>query len=246
MIHLLQDPVKLIAPALVVLALIYLFLQFWHRYRRPAKALTEALRDSAVRIQEVKKLSSEGRRDAAAQVFERGMFEHQWNEFQETLHDQFIEQEGERLISRTRATVPASLYFSAQSVVDTPLRTEYFRHLPGIMTGLGIIGTFFGLMLGLGQFDLGAPERVQESVTALIQDVFCAFIGSLFAIACAMIVTNIEKEWLRRCYERLEKMTDAVDGLFDAGVGEEYPSGSSPYKSRKFYSDPDAQGQLGH
>lgn len=222
MIHLLQDPAKLVAPALVILALIYLFLQFLHRYRKPAKALTEALRESAIRIQDVKKLSSAARRDAAAQVFQHGIFEHQWNEFQETLHDQFIEQDGERLISRTRATVPASLYFSAQSVVDTPLRTEYFRHLPGIMTGLGIIGTFFGLILGLGQFDLGAPEKVQESVTALIQDVFCAFIGSLFAIACAMIVTNIEKEWLRRCYERLEKMTDAVDGLFDAGVGEEY------------------------
>lgn len=222
MMQLLEDPIKLAAPAVVILVLICLFWKFWHRYRNPAKVLEKALCDSEIQIQDVKKLPRSARRKAAALVFEQGMFKHQWNEYQETLHDQFIELDGERVISQTRATIPASLYYSTQSVVDTPLRAEYFRHLPGIMTGLGIIGTFFGLMLGLGQFDLGAPEKVQESVTGLIQDVFCAFIGSLFAIACAMVVTHIEKEWLRVCYERLEKMTDAVDGLFDAGVGEEY------------------------
>jgi ABC-type transporter Mla subunit MlaD len=222
MMQLLEDPIKLAAPTVVIVVLICLFWKFWRRYRNPAKVLATALGEGATQILEVKKLPRSERRKAASLVFEQGMFKHQWNEYQETLHDQFIELDGERVISQTRATIPASLYYSTQSVVDTPLRAEYFRHLPGIMTGLGIIGTFFGLMLGLGQFDLGAPEKVQESVTGLIQDVFCAFIGSLFAIACAMFVTHIEKEWLRVCYERLEKMTDAVDGLFDAGVGEEY------------------------
>jgi hypothetical protein len=106
--------------------------------------------------------------------------------------------------------------------VDTPLRTEYFRHLPGILTGLGIIGTFFGLIIGLSGFDPGTPEKVQESVNGLIRDVLYAFVGSLVAIVCAMIVTHLEKHWLRLCYERLETLTDRIDQLFDAGVGEEY------------------------
>ncbi|NYS35469.1 hypothetical protein HZZ02_17480, partial [Streptococcus danieliae] len=79
-----------------------------------------------------------------------------------------------------------------------------------------------GLMLGLSNFDPGAPEKVQESVSGLIHDVLFAFIGSLAAIVCAMVVTHLEKDWLRICYEKLEQLNDGIDRLFDAGVGEEY------------------------
>lgn len=102
------------------------------------------------------------------------------------------------------------------------LRTEYFRHLPGILTGIGIIGTFFGLIMGLSGFDPGTPDKVQKSVNGLIRDVLYASIGSLAAIVGAMVVTHLEKHWLRLCYERLENLTDEIDRLFDAGVGEEY------------------------
>jgi len=162
------------------------------------------------------------RRGSANDVFSKSRFAHNWAEFQETLHDQHVETDGERVISRSRATVPASHHFSHQSIVDTPLMTEYFRHLPGILTGLGIIGTFCGLILGLSGFDPTTPEQVQQSVNGLIRDLMFAFIGSFFAIVSAMVVTHLEKHWLRICYERLEKLTEAVDRLFDAGVGEEY------------------------
>ena len=33
--------------------------------------------------------------------------------------------------------------FNTQVLVDTPLNTEFFRHLPGLLTGIGIIGTFW-------------------------------------------------------------------------------------------------------
>lgn len=45
-----------------------------------------------------------------------------------------------------RATVPAETFFTEQALVDTPLRTEFFKHVPGILTGIGIIGTFYGLL----------------------------------------------------------------------------------------------------
>ena len=51
--------------------------------------------------------------------------------------------------------MPAEAYFNSQYVVDSRLRTEFFRHLPGIFTGVGIIGTFSGLITGLRQFQRG-------------------------------------------------------------------------------------------
>lgn len=224
MSFLIQEPLKLLAPAVVVVFLAYLIWQFIQRYRRPAGRISRELENCTRRITEIRDVGHDARRGAAAEVFSTSAFSHYWNEYQETLHDQHKDVDGERVVTKTRATVSAAHFFSSQSVVDTPLHTEYFRHLPGILTGLGIIGTFLGLMVGLNEFDPGAPEKVQESVSGLIHDVLYAFIGSLMAIVCAMVVTHLEKDWLRICYERLEKLTDAVDHLFDAGVGEEYLS----------------------
>lgn len=222
MSDLFQDPSKLLAPAIVIVFLAGLLWQFFMHYRRPAGEIALLLEDLTARISKLRELPPTARRNAANEVFVTSAIAHHWNEFQETLHDQFTDIDGERAITRSRSTAPASYFFSPQSVVDTPLQTEYFRHLPGILTGLGIIGTFLGLMLGLHSFEPGDPEKVQQSVSGLIQDVLYAFIGSLAAIVCAMFVTHLEKKWLRICYERLEKLTEAIDHLFDAGVGEEY------------------------
>ncbi|MVW64211.1 anti-phage defense ZorAB system ZorA [Massilia sp. NEAU-DD11] len=217
-----HDPIKLIAPTIVIVFLSYLIVQFVRHYRLPAGSLERALQRATGEVTKVRELAPAARREAAQRVFNDTVFAHHWSEFQETLHDQYHDEAGERRITRTRATVPSSHYFSSQSIVDTPLRTEYFKHLPGILTGLGIIGTFLGLMLGLNQFDPGTPEEVQESVRGLLHDVLFAFVGSFTAIVAAMIVTHVEKKWLRACYAHLEALTDAIDHLFDAGVGEEY------------------------
>ena len=217
-----QDPSKLLAPALVILFLTGLIWQYIKHYRRPAAELRTLLEEATTRVAQLRTLPPSKRRTAAQEVFSDSALSAYWSEFRDTLHDQFSEVDGERIITRSRSTVPASYYFSAQRVVDTPLQTEYFRHLPGILTGIGIIGTFAGLMLGLAGFDPSTPEKVQESVNGLVNDVLYAFVGSLASIVCAMLVTHSEKYWIRVCYERLEQLTEAVDHLFDAGVGEKY------------------------
>lgn len=107
-------------------------------------------------------------------------------------------------------------------MIETPLGTEFYKHLPGILTGIGIVGTFFGLMLGLQHFDPSTPEQVNASVDKLLKDVLFAFIGSFISIMASIAVTITEKWRLGRCYKHLEKLNETIDGLFDSGVGEEY------------------------
>ncbi|MEI6957407.1 hypothetical protein ACOIDZ_34220, partial [Klebsiella pneumoniae] len=99
-----------------------------------------------------------------------------------SLHPQRELEGGEEKIVRIRATAPSSSYFSEQQLVDIPLNTEFFKHLPGILTGVGIIGTFYGLMIGLNHFDPSTPEQVTSSVNNLLHDVLYAFLGSAVAI----------------------------------------------------------------
>jgi hypothetical protein len=55
------------------------------------------------------------------------------------------------------------MFFSEHALVVTPLKTEFYKHLPGILTGIGIIGTFLGLIMGLSSFDISDPEQAQRT-----------------------------------------------------------------------------------
>ncbi|MGE6136553.1 type I Zorya anti-phage system protein ZorA1, partial [Aeromonas salmonicida] len=120
------------------------------------------------------------------------------------------------------ATSLSATFFSVPSIVETPLRTEVFKHLPGVLTGLGIVGTFLGLMSGLMHFDVSDPAKVTESVSRLLNDVLFAFVGSSIAIFASIVVTGLEKWRWGRCLQLLEKLTESIDELFKGGVGEEY------------------------
>ena len=150
---------------------------------------------------------------------------HLWKEYQESLHFQHEERDGQMHIKAFRPTVPAEMYFSNQAVVDSRLATEFFKHLPGIFTGLGIIGTFSGLIDGLGAFQVSEnAATARSSLESLMHSVSEAFRVSASAIAAAMVVTLIEKRLLASLYRRTEAISHAIDACFEAGAGEEYLS----------------------
>ena len=148
---------------------------------------------------------------------------HLWSEYQDTLHVQREQQDGQMKIVAVRSTVPAEAYFSGQYLVDSRLRTEFFKHLPGIFTGLGIIGTFTGLIEGLRHFQVSENAiTVRASLESLMHAVGEAFLISAAAIAAAMLVTFVEKLILAGLYRKAEEIAHAIDAQFDAGAGEEY------------------------
>lgn len=150
---------------------------------------------------------------------------HLWSEFRDTLHEQREERDGQMVTAALRATAPAESYFNNQYVVESRLRTEFFKHLPGIFTGIGIIGTFTGLITGLQNFQVpDDPAKVRHSLEALLSGVFEAFIVSAAAITLAMIVTFLEKALLSSLYRCTEDIAQHLDGLFTMGAGEEYLS----------------------
>ena len=125
-----------------------------------------------------------------------------------------------------RATLPAEVFFNPQNIVDGRLNVEFFKHLPGILTGIGIIGTFAGLIHGLEGFNIGGsdPEQVKKSLDGLMNSVKHAFWVSAGAILAAMVITVLEKFLLSRLYSRVEWIAGAVDKFFEGGAGEEYLS----------------------
>ncbi len=150
---------------------------------------------------------------------------HLWGEYQESLHDQREFRDGQMTVIATRSTVPADAYFNGPLVIDGSLRTEFFKHVPGLFTGVGIIGTFYGLILGLGQFQVSEnAATVRGSLELLMHSVGGAFVVSGGAITMAMAVTFFEKLLLASLYGLVEEIASGIDAKFTSGVGEEYLS----------------------
>jgi len=145
--------------------------------------------------------------------------EHLWREFAQTLHPT----RGTDGQARWRATALAETFLTEQALVDTPLRAEFYKHLPGILTGIGILGTFSGLIVGLTHFEVSASaDVVRGSLKELIQGVGHAFKISALAIGLAMLLTWIEKSLVVARYRQVERLNQLIDSLFDTGIGEEY------------------------
>jgi hypothetical protein len=149
---------------------------------------------------------------------------HCWSEFAETLHPQTAPDDmGQERVVRWRSTVPAEVFFNVETLIAVELRTEYFKHQPGILTGIGIIGTFAGLLHGLSTFSVSSdPETVRLSLDTLIHGVVEAFKVSASAITLAMITTFLEKIIITRQIKQLEDLCQLLDSLFEGGAGEEY------------------------
>jgi hypothetical protein len=211
--------------AVLLIVLLYFAYTFWVDFFRPSKQVSRELSSALVSMREIK---SQGTCTDLDGIREKVMFSTTlkscWDEFSDTLHGQKkADSQGVMQVNRYRATALANSFFTEQIVISTPLKAEFFKHLPGILTGIGIIGTFLGLILGLFTFDVSKdPELVRTSLRNLLSSVGNAFVVSLAAIFLAMLITWLEKRAINRLYTELDELCGLIDSLFEAGAGEEY------------------------
>jgi len=149
-------------------------------------------------------------------IFVSKPFDHPWREFKNSLHEMHNENSSSKSI---RSTLTADFYFSKEAIVDSYINAEFFKHLPGILTGIGIIGTFTGLIWGLHQFN---TTNAVETLSLLLSEVSSAFVGSGIAIFIAIAITFFEKNTINNCYKLLEETSNTLDNLYKSGVGEDY------------------------
>ena len=113
------------------------------------------------------------------------------------------------------SSVSARAVFDVGTVTHSRLRLELFRNLPGIFTGIGIIGTFSGLIMGLRTFKISQdPQVVQKSLELLMSGVWSAFLISAVAITLAITVTLIEKVVMSLIVRRLDAFATALDNVY--------------------------------
>lgn len=211
-------------PILVSIFLIFILIRFILNYFIPAHVLSNKLSKLTDELDSLDG-SSNIDKDLLDASFEDTLYLKQaWLNYKKTFHDIHDVRDGESVIDHSRATVPSEVFFTESIIIDTPLKVDFYKHLPGMITGVGIIVTFAGLLIGLLAFDpAGNPDNVQDSLTLLLKGVGEAFMASGLAIFTAMVITFFEKSLLRKCYEKLQRLNTAIDNAFTFDEsGEEY------------------------
>lgn len=184
-------------------------LRLWWEFRRINRILAQLINEAEKSHQAVDPVM------VGKKAMQTDPFTHLWAEYSETLHAESA--------TLKRSTAPAEMFFSTEVLVDVPLHVEFFKHLPGIFTGIGIIGTFSGLIDGLKVFK--AEDKLEEArsnLTALVHSVADAFIISAAAILIAMVVTVFERVTITLRYKQVERLCQLIDSMYTSGVGEEY------------------------
>ena len=65
--------------------------------------------------------------------------------------------------------------------------------IPGTMTGLGILGTFLGLVLGISGFDTASTEAITSSISGLLSGMGTAFLTSIVGVFFSLVFSYLHK-----------------------------------------------------
>lgn len=84
----------------------------------------------------------------------------------------------------------------------------------GTLVGLGLLGTFLGLTLGIKDFDSSSTQNIQNSIQLLLSGMGTAFITSLVGMLLSMIYNLCDKYWRNRLSKHLHVLTNKLDSLY--------------------------------
>lgn len=88
----------------------------------------------------------------------------------------------------------AEIYFNLGSILSE-IRINYrlLNAGSGLLVGLGLLGTFLGLTIGVMDFDSGSTEAIQSSINELLNGMGTAFATSLVGMASSLVFIILEK-----------------------------------------------------
>ena len=99
--------------------------------------------------------------------------------------------------------------YIGMDLVDSVIHRERLNQVAGVMTGLGILGTFIGLSLGLQSFNTGTTAEITNSIEPLMEGIKVAFHTSIYGMVFSLVFNYVYKK-------RLDDAENAVRDFLSA------------------------------
>ena len=143
-----------------------------------------------------------------------------WQEFEDSL----ITRQRDQNQAVVYKTDEAALFFSEERLLEQHLNLRYWNSVPALLVGLGILGTFVGLVWGLTPFagiDFTQTEDIRNAILALLSGVSTAFITSVWGMFTSLLFNGLEKWRIGRASRAIVNLQRALDQLFTLTTQEE-------------------------
>lgn len=111
-----------------------------------------------------------------------------------------------------KTNIPAANFFNDDNVSKAhKLNLRMLDTASGTLVGLGLLGTFLGLTVGILGFDSSDSSNIQQSIQNLLGGMGTAFSTSLLGMAASLIYTFFDKTMRNNLHKNLYSFTESVD-----------------------------------
>ena len=167
---------------------------YWFNCRRRILAIN----DEVERVLEAQ--------DIAAALTESESLAPVWRGFEQTLT---------KTQERAYSTTDAAEFFTPQALTRD-MNMTFWQSYGGIFTGLGILGTFAGLTVGLSGVDMtsGNIDTLKGSIANLLSGVESAFVTSLVGIGGAIVYSVIHHLLIKKFQGNVQALASKLDETY--------------------------------
>lgn len=114
-------------------------------------------------------------------------------------------------------------YFSIAALLDSSkVNFLIFKSMPGIFTGLGILGTFAGLSVGLQSVHTESAQVLQQGIVGLLGGTTTAFLTSVIGLILAILFNLAYGNLVRSINHLVDDIQNSFYQLFPQKNQEEY------------------------
>jgi hypothetical protein len=139
---------------------------------------------------------------------------HSWSEFRKTL---ILPASGERLVIKN--VVDASAFFNVSSILGGRVNLRFYREVPNYLPGLGILGTFLGLTIGIygakSHLTSGVEAETLTALTNLLNGAALAFLTSIAGLVGSLGYSTLEKRRIHYLEKQIDVWCDALDARLE-------------------------------
>ena len=175
--------------------IVYFAIAQWLKLKKKTNNIVIELEESnkQFKSKDSKRYFAENFSSIDATVLQFESLNHPWHEFTEHLIAPSVNDKDQVFMN----TLSPTTFFSSESIVSQKMDLRWVNSVPGILTALGILGTFTGLSIGVyfAQAKLtGGLDEVQEGLRILLEGASLAFVTSFLGIIGSLFFSYQEKK----------------------------------------------------
>lgn len=100
-------------------------------------------------------------------------------------------------------------YINEDTAIYKPGHAQLAELIPGLLTSLGILGTFIGLMDGLSGLNFSDASQTIGSIPVLLSGMRYAFATSVAGISCSLVFNMVNRMMIGHAFKALDNFDEA-------------------------------------